>query len=297
MDRATAFVSATDRAAAGEPDGGSAIRPARPFPLIVLGLLIGAYSTLCGIGGGVFAVPLLHYVYGFPLRTAVANSLVLVAASTVSATLIEGVHPDSALRFDVIATLVAGSLVGSLLGFAIGKRVSTRVLKMIFAVLLVGVAIQLLVDDGTGVFVAGTARHELERWDFAVVAVIGFCAGIVAPLLGIGGGLVAVPALLYLVPGLGFLTARACSMAMSTVTAWQSVWLYRRDGEIHSRASLWLAGGAVIGAAIGIQLVHVEIVARSARVLVAFALVFAAARFAWDLATARNRSRKQQSGR
>jgi hypothetical protein len=37
---------------------------------------------LCGIGGGVFAVPLLHYAYGMPLKIAIANSLVLVAAST-----------------------------------------------------------------------------------------------------------------------------------------------------------------------------------------------------------------------
>ncbi len=266
------------------------MRPARPFLLVVLGIVIGTYSTLCGIGGGVFAVPLLHYVYGLPLRSAVANSLVLVAASTASATLLEGVHAESALRFDVVATLIAGSLVGSRVGFAIGKRVSTRVLKGFFAVLLIGVAIQLLVGDvAREVFVAGAARHELEMGDFARVAVIGFCAGVVAPLLGIGGGLVAVPALLYCAPWLGFLTARACSMAMSTVTAWQSVWLYRRDGEIHSRASLWLAGGAVVGAAVGIQLVHVEVVTRSARVLVAFALVFAAARFAWDLAGGRAR--------
>ncbi len=276
----------------GAQDPGPGAKAPRAHWLLFLGALIGAYSTLCGIGGGVFAVPLLHYVYRMPLRTAVANSLVLVAASTASATLLEAVHAESALRLDVVLTLVAGSVVGSRIGFAIGKRVTTGVLKGFFAVLLVGVAIQLLVDDGArGVFVAGAARHELATADFARVAIIGLCAGVVAPLLGIGGGLVAVPALLYCAPWMGFLTARACSMAMSTVTAWQSVWLYRRDGEIHSTASLWLAGGAVLGAATGIQLVHVEAVTSSARVLVAIALLFAAARFAWDLAAMKVRAR------
>ncbi|MCY2961632.1 MAG: sulfite exporter TauE/SafE family protein [Planctomycetota bacterium] len=280
----------------GPPSANDGARPlagraVRPFPLLLLGAGIGAYSTLCGIGGGVFAVPLLHYAYRMPMRTAVANSLVLVAASTASATLLEGLHAQSALRLDVVLALVAGSLVGSLLGFAIGKRVSTAVLKGFFALLLVGVAIQLLVDDSArDVFARGGAGFEPAAADFAVIAGIGFVAGILAPLLGIGGGLVAVPALLHLAPGLGFLAARACSMAMSTVAAWQSVWLYRRDGEIRSGASLWLAGGAVLGAAIGIQLVHVETVTRAARGLVAFALFFAAARFAWDLATLRRRT-------
>lgn len=261
----------------------------RPLVLLVVGALIGAYSALCGIGGGVFAVPLLHYAYRMPLRTAVANSLVLVAASTASATLLEALHAESALRLDVTAALVAGSLVGSRVGFAIGKRASTRALKAFFALLLVAVAVQLLVGDGArDVFTADAARGDLASAELALVAAIGFAAGVVAPLLGIGGGLVAVPALVHLLPGLGFLAARACSMAMSTVTAWQSVWLYRRDGEIRSGASTWLAIGAVVGAAGGIQLVHVDEVTRAARVLVAFALVFAAARFGWDVAQSTN---------
>lgn len=253
--------------------------------LALLGALIGVYSTLCGIGGGVFAVPFLHYALKMPLRTAVANSLVLVAASTTAATALELVHAESALRFDVMAALVVGSFVGARIGFAIGRRVSTRALKAVFAVLLVGVAIQMLADSGPrSAFTASAARMDLAGADLAWVALIGFAAGIVAPLLGIGGGLVAVPALLFAFPGLGFLVARACSMAMSATAAWQSVWLYRRDGEIKSRAALWLAGGALAGAAIGVQLVHVDAVTRSARGLVAFALLFAAARFAWDLA-------------
>jgi len=267
-----------------EPASAGAPRRAHPAPLLFLGALMGTYSTLCGIGGGVFAVPLLHYVYRMPLRSAVANSLVLVAASTASATLLEAVHRESALRFDVVAALVAGSLVGSRIGFVLARRASTFALKCFFALLLSGVAIQLLAGNGVSdVFDPGLAGYEPTSGDYALVGVVGLAAGIVAPLLGIGGGLVAVPALLYLLPGLGFLAARACSMAMSTVTAWQSVWLYRRDGEIHGPAALWLAGGAVGGAAVGIQLVHVEAVTRSARVLVAFALLFAAARFAWDL--------------
>src|SRR5690606_13050993 len=122
-------------------------RPERPLVFFCLGVLMGVYSTLCGIGGGVFAVPLLHYVHRMPLRSAVANSLVLVAGSTASATLLEAFHADSALLLDLVAALVLGSLVGSRVGFAIGRRVSTRALKGFFAVLLAGVAIRLFAGN------------------------------------------------------------------------------------------------------------------------------------------------------
>jgi uncharacterized membrane protein YfcA len=262
------------------------LAPGRRVGLALLGALIGTYSTLCGIGGGVFAVPFLHYVMKMPLRTSVANSLVLVAASTTAATALELVHAETALRLDVVAALVAGSFVGTRIGFAIGKRVPTRGLKAVFAVLLVAVALQLLLGGGArSAFTQAEPGAALSVTDLAWIAVIGLVAGIVAPLLGIGGGLVAVPGVLFAYPALGFLVARACSMAMSATTAWQSVWLYRRDGEIRSHAALWLSGGALAGGAIGVQLVHVEAVTRSARGLVAFALLFAAARFAWDLKT------------
>jgi len=258
--------------------------PARPSLLVFAGFLMGVYSTLCGIGGGIFAVPLLHYAYRMPMRRAVANSLALVAGSTASATALEAMHAESALRWDIVAALVLGSLAGSWLGFALARRVPARGLKAVFAVLLLVIAGQLIFGpDASDKFVAGTVHDAWSGSAFALTVAIGFLAGIVAPLLGIGGGLVAVPALLHLTPGLGFLVARACSMAMSTVNSWQSVWLYRRDGEMRGPFAIRLALGAIAGAAVGVQLVHIEAVTRSARMLVAFALVFAAARFAWDL--------------
>lgn len=265
----------------------SSPRRAGSSTLFVLGALIGAYSTLCGIGGGVFAVPLLHFLYGMPLRTAVANSLVLVSASTTTATLIEWMHSDSALRLDVVMALVVGSTIGSLIGFALGKRVTPIALKALFAVVLAGVAIHLFVsEDARSAFSAAPAHFDPTWENLWHVSAIGFVAGIVAPLFGIGGGLVAVPGMLAWTPELGFLAARACSMAMSVFTSLLSVWSYRREGLLRGGGASWLALGAAGGAVLGVQLVHIESVTRAARGLVAFAILFAAARFAWDVVEA-----------
>lgn len=252
--------------------------------LLVLGVVLGTYSTLCGIGGGVFAVPLFHYVWRMPLQIAIANSLVLVLASTTSATISEMFHPRSSIDFPIVALLIATSFFGTRLGYAAVKKMNVRALKIVFAVLLSLVAMEVLFDthfrDAAGV--TGSAA-SLTALQWVGVAVVGLSAGFVAPMLGIGGGLIAVPGLVYGVPALGYLGARACSMAMSMFTSWQSVFLYKRDGSLRTRTSGWLAAGALAGGVLGIQLVHVPAVTVSARWLVGFALLFAAARFAWDV--------------
>lgn len=256
--------------------------------LVALGVLIGGYSTVCGIGGGVFAVPLLHYVYRMPLRLAVANSLVLVAASTTSATILEFFHPHSSLNGFIAAVLIASSFVGTQLGYRATKRLDVRMLKLVFCVLLVVVATEVLLNPmSTESSSASAMSFAPTSHEWVLIVLVGFASGFVAPMLGIGGGLIAVPGLSFGVPALGYLGARACSMAMSMFTSWQSVWLYSRDGSLTSTTSLWLALGALVGAAVGIQLVHIESVTSVAHALVAFALYFAAARFAWDLVVAR----------
>jgi uncharacterized membrane protein YfcA len=254
------------------------------FALGLLGLAIGAWSTLCGIGGGVFAVPLLHYAYGFELRAAVANSLWLVAASTTSATIAEVARADSVLDVRVLAILVFASLAGTRAGFWISQRIPTRTLKLLFCVLLVAVAWRVFAAPASPATkgVAATVV-ELSPGAYASIAAVGLVAGIVAPLLGIGGGLVAVPGLFLGVPSIGYATARACSTAMSVFNGWQSVWLYRKEKLSRPATAIWLAGGALAGGVAGDALVHVEGVVPFAQRLLGATLCLAAARFAWDV--------------
>ena len=74
-------------------------------------------GAVCGLGGGLFAVPLLHYVFKLPLRRAVATGLCLVCATAVSSTTAEFLHEDSALLWEVVLPLVGGALVGAQIGF------------------------------------------------------------------------------------------------------------------------------------------------------------------------------------
>jgi hypothetical protein len=62
--------------------------------LVLAGLAIGFLGSWCGIGGGLFAVPLLHFVRKLELRAAVATALVLVLATSTAATAAEALSPE-----------------------------------------------------------------------------------------------------------------------------------------------------------------------------------------------------------
>ncbi|MDP6539092.1 MAG: sulfite exporter TauE/SafE family protein [Planctomycetota bacterium] len=258
--------------------------------LSLIGVVVAAWSVVCGIGGGLFAVPVLHYVYRMPMRRAVATSLGLVAASTMTATISEAVHPESSLRWPVVAALVAGSLAGAQVGYRVSQRVSVRGLKALFAVLVLLVALRLY-QGGTGAL-DGAAGATMGPWDVALVACIGFGSGFVSPLLGIGGGLVAVPSLYFGLPELGYLGARACSIAMAVVNSSRSLWLYAAAGRIEVECAIWFGLGGAAGAVAGVQLVHLPEVAPVARSMMALTLVLLSSRFAWDVLSGRRDDRE-----
>lgn len=270
----------------GEAPSGVGEAPrAHGLAIGLVGMVIAAWGAMCGIGGGLFAVPILHYIYKLKLKDAIVTSLALVAATTASATLSEALRVDSAINWAVVACLVGGCLLGAQVGFRVSRRIETRPLKMIFMVLLVIVGVRILgiVPESFAAFGHPYVHPDLGAWDYAGAALIGLGGGFVAPLLGIGGGLVAVPALLIFLPNLGHLGARACSMAMGVVTSSRSLVLYYRAGELNLKRSASIAIGAAIGAFIGVQLVHIPGVAEVAKKMLAATLLIVATRFAIDL--------------
>ncbi|MBK7878190.1 MAG: sulfite exporter TauE/SafE family protein [Planctomycetes bacterium] len=274
----------TDAADAGP----SAATPARRALLVLAGLAIGAWSALCGIGGGVFAVPLLHYGFGLSLKRSVGSSLLLVAGSTTSATITELSRGDSALHLAAAGVMIATSFVGARIGFRIGQRLDATKLKLVFVVVLTLVAADLLfgADPRSAESLGDVRALALSPLEYVEI-------GALRPRGHRGAAarrrrrLVAVPGLLFVLPGLGFLGARATSMAMSLFTSWQSAWLYRRERKVELAIALWLALGAIAGGWIGVTLVHVPEATLLARRMLAATLAFVSVRFAFDVARAR----------
>lgn len=257
----------------------------RTLLLAVSGFTIATVGAICGIGGGLFAVPLLHYGMKLSLQASVATSCALVAATTTAATLSESTRVDSQLHWGVVALLSAGALVGSHFGFRFAQRVETKKLKLGFAVVLVVAGLRLgwsVLRADTGAAVVEPPSFEFDVLRAATALAIGFGGGFVAPLLGIGGGLIAVPGLFFGLPGLGYLGARAASLAMGAVNGWRSLYLWSKKGEVDFKRAAPIALGALGGAWVGTSLVHLEGAEPLAKALMSVCLLAVSLRFVRD---------------
>jgi uncharacterized protein len=110
--------------------------------LVLIGLAAGFFSALLGVGGGIVIVPLLLFA-GFEIRVATATSLGAIAITAAAGAVVYGVHGDVE---PVYAALVAVPAAGGVVfGTALQQRLNVRTLSYLFAALLVGIAVYMLI--------------------------------------------------------------------------------------------------------------------------------------------------------
>jgi uncharacterized membrane protein YfcA len=112
--------------------------------LAVIGTAAGVFSGLFGVGGGTVIVPLLILWLGYGEREATGTSLVAIAAVAGVAVIAQAAYG----RVDVPKALLVGipAMGGVILGTWAQQRIPTRMISLLFAALLVAVAIDLLVE-------------------------------------------------------------------------------------------------------------------------------------------------------
>jgi uncharacterized membrane protein YfcA len=115
----------------------------RGLTLAAIGTLAGLFSGLFGVGGGVVIVPLLVLWLGFGEREATGTSLAAIVIIAGVATAVHGAYGNVHLREGLLVGVPA--VAGVIAGTELQRRVSTRAISLIFAVMLVATAIDLLV--------------------------------------------------------------------------------------------------------------------------------------------------------
>lgn len=110
---------------------------------VLIGLVAGFFSALFGVGGGIVIVPLLLLAVKWDIRVATATSLAAIMITAVAGVVTYVAHgevrPGYALLLGVPAAF------GSYYGSTIQQRVNTRTLSFLFAALLAGIGIEMLV--------------------------------------------------------------------------------------------------------------------------------------------------------
>lgn len=132
----------------GEPEPAGVYTVARaPWGLAAM-VMAGFFSSLLGIGGGVFQVLALDKIMGVPLRQAVATSSFMMGVSAGAAAL--ALYARGDVRPGVAAPVVVGVLVGARLGARVLPRIPPRGVRTVFAVAVVAIAVRMLVQGVRG---------------------------------------------------------------------------------------------------------------------------------------------------
>jgi uncharacterized membrane protein YfcA len=254
----------------------------------------GGFGSLAGVGGGVIMVPVLTNLLGYDIKVAIAASLIGVIATSVGASghfLATGIA-DRRLGVLLLVATVAGGLTGGL----VSRYLDARTLAILFGVLLLFVAYQMLrqlqgvratihaapaddpgldssyLEPTTGQVIGYRARR------LPAGAAISYLAGNVSGLLGVGGGIINVPTM-SVVMGVPMRVATTTSTFMLGATAAASATLYSGSGQLDPILAAPVALGVFLGARGG-ALLSRRISPRQLRILfIGVALLFAAQMF------------------
>jgi len=276
------------------------------FLLLGLGAAVGFLSGVFGVGGGFLLTPLLIFI-GVPPTVAVASSANQLVGASVSGVLAHWRRGN--VDFKMGYVLLVGGLAGSLLGvwiFTLLKRLGQVELTIsIGYVLLLGVLGFLMMIESVRALLRmhrpGAARRRLHQHTWmhglplkarfrrsrlyisALLPIgIGFVVGIFSAVLGIGGGFIMVPAMIYMlgmptgvVPGTSLLQI---IFVAANVTLLQAFTNHTVDAVL----ALVLLAGGVIGAQIGSRFgTHLR--GEQLRFLLALMVLAVAAKLAFDM--------------
>jgi uncharacterized membrane protein YfcA len=202
------------------------------------GLSSGFFSGLTGVGGGALMVPLFTGPLKLRQHVAHGTSLFVVFFVGISGAITYWIDQGS-LEWHLVLGLCAGSLIGAGLGARWMLRVPALTLRALFALMLFAVSIRLIFFPDVG------ALADPSGWsEWPAAAGIGLIGGLLAGMLGIGGGAVFVPALVLLL-GVDQHSAQGVSLAVIVFTAAVGTWQHLRNDNVDLEVARWVTPFAV----------------------------------------------------
>jgi uncharacterized protein len=268
--------------------------------IVALGALTGILSGMFGVGGGFLTTPLMIF-YGIPPTVAAAS-----AASQVTGASVSGVFAHTrrgGVDFQMGGVLVAGGLVGTVIGAALFRLLQELgqidvVINLLYVLLLGGIGGVMARESWAALqaqkagmpLPARKRRHHPMvanlplRWRFyrsglyispLAPLLLGVFTGMLTMLMGIGGGFVLVPAMLYILGMSANVVVGTSLFQILFVTMATTMMHSVTTRAVDILLALLLLIGSVSGAQIGAQLAQRLPAARLRFALAAIVLVVA----------------------
>jgi uncharacterized protein len=210
--------------------------------VLLVGLGAGFLSGLFGVGGGILIVPGLVFVAKMDQRLAHGTSLAAVLPIAAASVVTYAIHDN--VDWAVALPLAVGAVGGAVLGTRLLHALPHRALAIVFSVVLIVSAVRLFIPmDADG-------RTELTVLMTLALVVVGIATGVLAGLLGVGGGIILVPAMIVML-GLPPVVAKGTSLAVIIPTAVMGTWRNRMKANADLRAATVLGAAGIATAFIG----------------------------------------------
>lgn len=223
--------------------------------LFVVGIFVGMMGTIIGVGGGFIVVPLLTIGFSLSPQQAVGISMCIVALNALSGTV--AYAKQKRIDYKTGILFASATLPGSFLGAYFLQRISKPVFDVGFGIFLICLASYMFFRPAIKSDVHKIDMLTFQRPEYSKTLgfVISFFVGFVASMAGIGGGVVHVPAMIYLFgfpPFIAIPTSHFILAISATFAAGSHAFI----GEIDWSFVPYLGVGAVLGAQAGGKLSH-----------------------------------------
>lgn len=223
---------------------------------------IGTLGGLIGLGGAEFRLPVLTGVLGYRPRQAVALNLAVSLVTVVAAAGIRAGTQEWQPVVEMVpvaAAMTGGAVVAAYAGIGVVHRIPEDMLRRLILVLLVAIGVALIVEAFLPQRVGGLGSSGVVA--LLVAGGCGLAIGTMSSLLGVAGGELIIPTLLFLF-GADIVTAGTVSLLISLPTVAVGVARHARRHTYQDRADLTttvvpMGVGSVIGAVIGGLLVGI----------------------------------------
>lgn len=219
--------------------------------IVLIGGTTGLLSGLLGIGGAAILVPGMTDVLGMSQHRATGTSLFVIIPTALVSAVIYALSGH--LDWILVVLFSVSAVIGATLGARLTARISARSLRRMFGLFLLFVAVRLLIPGGSG---ANTQEIDVLNQSPLLTAAegaLGFVAGFLSGLLGIGGGQVLTPGMIFLFD-MPQRLAQGISIAFIVPTAMSGAYTHYRRGNVVPSVGLLLIPASVMGGLVGSNL-------------------------------------------
>lgn len=236
---------------------------------MLLGAAVAAFGTLIGAGGGIIFIPLFMFLFDWPPAMIIGTSLTIVLCNAVSGSY--AYMRQGKIKYDAAWLFSMATVPGAITGAFLSSYFTGPTFRLAFGCLLTVISLLLLVRNLVGKIPRQAPIEKDFAYSKTAGVLVSIAVGFISSIFGIGGGVIHVPAMIYL---LGFPThiATATSHFVLAISAAVGVVTHQMEGHILWGPALQFGIGAIIGAQFGAHIAK-RVQAKSILILLALALL------------------------